>query len=375
MNNVTLRSYSAWAVTKNYTDSEKVLDHVNLQKDLDCARCSVSFLWVFYIKGAVAREWTWSHLSQHFRNVVVGTPELWTLTEADLSVEGSVEILKLYLEHSRTWKISTMLRDCSYSNAVEEGFLIGDRDLEMLVPFRDETAPYLQHLEIVYASRNDELPSLVMFSSRAPRLNSLKVDGFALQLPAAALTASLTHLELRRQQDLDINNFAMKIGFTSLHISIAEEACEYLLEIIDIFDTPALTELVIRGTHGDQIPLLLCSMGLPHSSFPALTTLSFIYTGSCNCEISDENRPSLAISSPLIVFPALSHLTLINQCYTEHLIRDILGPASESWPLLKIITLGVKNNLFEDVCGALTTMVNSKRHFPKTIFFVCRYLF
>jgi hypothetical protein len=41
--------------------------------------------------------------------------------------------------------------------------------------------------------------------------------------------------------------------------------------------------------------------------------------------------------------------------------RDILGPASEPWPLLKIITLGVKNDSFEDVRGALETTVISKR--------------
>ncbi|KAJ7356685.1 hypothetical protein DFH08DRAFT_932782 [Mycena albidolilacea] len=147
-----------------------------------------------------------------------------------------------------------------------------------------------------------------------------------------------------------------------LHISIAKkEPAEYLIEIFDIFDAPALTKLVVHGTHGDQISLLLCSTGLPHSSFPALTTVSFIYTGSCHCEIEGGNRPSLVISSPPIVFPALSHLSLINQCYTEHLIRDILGPESEPWPLLKIITLGVKNDSFEDVRGALETTVISKR--------------
>jgi hypothetical protein len=43
------------------------------------------------------------------------------------------------------------------------------------------------------------------------------------------------------------------------------------------------------------------------------------------------------------------------------LIRDILGPASEPWPLLKIITLGVKNDSFEDVRGALEITVISKR--------------
>jgi hypothetical protein len=143
-------------------------------------------------------EWTLSHLSQRFRDVVVGAPELWTLTEADFSVEGSVEILNLYLERSRTSKISTTLR--GESSIMEDGFLQKrviphvnrmcrlrialDRDLEILLaPFHDVVAPYLQHLEVVCAIPDEEAPPVVMFSSGVPLLNFLKVDGFAFQLP------------------------------------------------------------------------------------------------------------------------------------------------------------------------------------------------
>ncbi|KAJ7764556.1 hypothetical protein DFH07DRAFT_1016289 [Mycena maculata] len=59
---------------------------------------------------------TLSHLSYRFRDIIIGTPTLWTVIKAELLVEGSVELLKLYLERSRACKIWVTLRELSDSD-------------------------------------------------------------------------------------------------------------------------------------------------------------------------------------------------------------------------------------------------------------------
>ncbi|KAJ7837233.1 hypothetical protein B0H14DRAFT_2792191 [Mycena olivaceomarginata] len=179
----------------------------------------------------------------------------------------------------------------------------------MLALFRDEAAPHLQHLEIVCATL-DETP-LVMFSSGVPRLDFLKIDGFILQSPAAAF--KLTHLELRRDRCID-----------PLDVNYAD----YLLTVVDIFDAPALTELIFDGAHGDQIASLLGRKTLPLSIFPALTSLTFLLGGLVSVR-ERERKPSLShylLSSGYFPRTVSSHPD--HQCFTEHLIQDMLGLAS-----------------------------------------------
>ncbi|KAF8213786.1 hypothetical protein K438DRAFT_1804666 [Mycena galopus ATCC 62051] len=148
-------------------------------------------------------EWTLSHVSHRFRDVMVGAPALWTFAEADVDDDRSVEILKLYLERSRACIISTILRESPASNfrdvdeplPTQVGRLVQHVNriwmlrialrtkwvVEMLSRFRDVAAPHLQRLEIV---QNDGRPGETIAMLSAPRLT-------------AQWTASLTHLELR----------------------------------------------------------------------------------------------------------------------------------------------------------------------------------
>ncbi|KAJ7356754.1 hypothetical protein DFH08DRAFT_849965 [Mycena albidolilacea] len=354
-------------------------------------------------------EWTWSHVSQRFRDVVVGAPELWALIETDFGSEGSVEILKLYLERSRACQISVTLHEPSGSHLLEEGLLDRrvTRDIvpqinrirwlrivlttmnweheEMLPPFRDVAAPCLQHLEVV--STDHDAGTDALFLSGAPRLSSLKIDGITLRLPAPAWTATLTHFDYSSgAPDIDslaaitaqcplLVHLRLRINYVApdtnrfhiptlsfLHIFISDDGgADYLPRVVDLFHSPALTKFIVHGSHGDQIALLLSLKSLPHSSFPALTSLAFLMGSSqCSCDTANHDHPSHSISSPPGIFPALSHLTLINQCYTSDLIRDILGPASQPWPL-KTITLGVKNISFDGVRGVIEDAVVVKR--------------
>ncbi|KAJ6588434.1 hypothetical protein B0H19DRAFT_1099295, partial [Mycena capillaripes] len=114
-------------------------------------------------------EWTLSHLSRRFRDVIIGVPALWTLVEANLNAEGSVEILKLYLERSRACNIWATLRRPSVP-VPDNHELIEKRISQilphvhrmwrlrivlrtptgglLLAPFRDISAPNLQYLEL-----------------------------------------------------------------------------------------------------------------------------------------------------------------------------------------------------------------------------------
>ncbi|KAF7366810.1 hypothetical protein MSAN_00939300 [Mycena sanguinolenta] len=136
-----------------------------------------------------------------------------------------------------------------------------------------------------------------------------------------------------------------------------------LLHSVDLFDTPSLTEFVVEGTHGDHIYTFLNSTSILRSSFPALASFSFISEDyNCPCDITTGCSVDRRISaSSFAPFPALSTLTLINQCFTAYLVRDLLGPGSQPWPLLKKVTLCPPESSFDDVRDALQGAMDSKR--------------
>ncbi|KAJ7819375.1 hypothetical protein B0H14DRAFT_2836610 [Mycena olivaceomarginata] len=368
---------------------------------------------------AFCSEWTLSHLSHRFRDVISGASELWTLTEANFAAEGSVEIFKLYLERSRACKISVTLRVFPESNIIESGLPMWTGQIvvahlnriwslrilvrtwpggaDMLGLFRDAAAPQLQQLEVIHISDEDQFPNpdgaVGFFSSGAPRLGSLIIDGFTLQA-AAQWRATLTHLDIRRAEctlsainqylslaHLRLDMVYVAMGTTplrlptlkSLDLWIPEDGEDYLAGILEHFDLPTLTELTVEGSHGDQIALLFSRTSFLGSNFPALASVSFVFRDSCPCETEPDFTPKHTISSPPAVFPALSHLTLINQCFTHTLIQDILGPASHLWPLLKGVTLCPRKDSLENVCSALEDAVKGKRQrgypLPKTTLF------
>jgi hypothetical protein len=348
-------------------------------------------------------EWTLSHLSRRFREVIVGAPALWTLVEADLDHEGSLEILKLYLERSRACNIWAALRHhtvvvISEHNIAEKfsriiphidriwrlSIRLRTASEEVLAPFRDITAPILQHLEIINENIYYELQPIELFSSGTPKLTFMKMAGLTA-FPLARWTAPLTHLELGRIEEWETPDFLVAIttqcpllihlridmswvfqtvhipSLKFLHISVLDNEDEqYLLSVVNFFDTPAVTELIIDGTHGDQIFVFFDSTRPHHSSFPALTSLYFVDRNPCFCESDLLPIVGTTSSSPQ-QFPALSSLSLINQCFTPNLVKGILGPASEPWPLLKTVTLCPKKSAVENVYRTLQDAARSKQ--------------
>ncbi|KAF7343424.1 F-box domain-containing protein [Mycena venus] len=364
-------------------------------------------------------EWTLSHVSRHFRDVITGAPALWTLVEANLNANGSVEILRLYLERSGGCDISATLKHGWTAKGTERN-LIAERlrqlvsqinrvwrlsivldsshSVEVLLPFRDVAAPKLQYLEIIRDhidySRWD---SVELFSAGAPELTFLKMDGFKPELPVPPWTASLTHLEFWGGQDggdagedatvilsaitakclslvhlyLDINwmdpsgcRFHIP-PLKTLHISISDSEDEdYLLGIVDLFDTPALTKFIINNAFCEQIFEVFSAASFPHASFPALTSFSFVNGGPCPCQSGVPFSDSIPLP-PLSLFPALSSITLINQCLTVTLVRDILA---QPWPL-KSVTLCPQDRTLDDVAAAVRDGIQSQLqcgHTPPT---------
>ncbi|KAJ6486780.1 hypothetical protein C8R45DRAFT_995856 [Mycena sanguinolenta] len=363
------------------------------QEDRVAETSSSGSQWQTRSAGTFKSEWILSRLSQRFRRVIIGAPSLWTLAEADLDDEGSVEVLKLYLERSRACEISITLRQ-SLNSGLEYDLLL--KRVESSIPahfnrvrrlriavrkwrkaleniFCDAAAPCLDHLELVNLDRRS-VATCTIFSSGAPKLNFLRVEKFKLGSSAAPWTASLTHLELlqcpvhtqalppittqcprlvRLHLDTYLHTDAAPVHIPTLeflHISIVtEETAQYLLGVVDLFDMPALTELRIEGSHGDQIGVLFNSTAPRHASFPALTTVVFVYRGKCRwCDASSGfSYPPIA-QSPSPLFPALASLTLVNECFTPSLIRHLLGSGMQPWPFLSSVAVHLYDYSEED---------------------------
>ncbi|KAJ7614629.1 hypothetical protein DFH06DRAFT_1484174 [Mycena polygramma] len=370
-------------------------------------------------------EWTISHVSRHLRDVVIGAPSLWTLVEASSHTAGSTKILKLYLERSCAGTLSLMLhvgykfqKMVAPSDSIQNYALVKKQLSELdshltrtwrlrivlwsrlLLPtLRDISARNLQHFEVVIKDRSDvtetELPAEIFSAGPPMKLKFLKISGLKLPLPVPQWTASLTHLELcggpSRLSNLGTISAALTAqcpllvhlhldklytsSVTRLHvpslkflrISAADYEDEfYLLDKMGLFDTPALTEFIVDGAHGDQIFVLFNETSFPHTSFPALTSFSLVHSGSCTCETNVPLGNSIS-SPPLALFPALSSLTLINQCFTPKLVEDLLGPASHPWPQLQTVTLRPKGGNVDDVCSALRDAADAKRQRGQTL--------
>ncbi|KAJ7878661.1 hypothetical protein B0H13DRAFT_2545077 [Mycena leptocephala] len=288
------------------------------------------------------------------------------LVDVSFDADGSKENLKLYMERSGGCLMSATLRGSNqgiayYYKLLAERFsqIVPHMDRiwrlrivlrmewggDVLASFRDVAAPNLLHLEITNEIQDydDYWITVEMFSSGVPRLNVLNMNAIKLDVRAAnQWTASLTHLEVMggyHSVDWINNDF------------LAVIATQCLL----------LVYLHLDLSHiGAPIFSLFNATSFPHSSFPALTSLSFINRDSCTCE-SDIPLSNTISSPPLALFPALSSLTLGNQCFTREFINDILGPSSQPWSQLQTITLCPREDTFEAVRDALEDAVDLKR--------------
>ncbi|KAK7062325.1 F-box domain-containing protein [Favolaschia claudopus] len=350
-------------------------------------------------------EWILSHVSRRFRNVVIGTPGLWTNIEVRFAEDSYehrfAEVLKLYLQRSNplTMNVSVslgilddgvatlaewLLQVAPEINRIESLSVVlrsiqDDFSLEF-APLRHLAAPNLLNLEIINLSyiRTARCP-LQLFSAGAPNLSSVRMDGF-FPHPAPPWISSLAtlkidgehfledddkiiYLSMFQTQSLCLVNLSIDLykvdlpptsvrvpSLASLAISIDHADDDFLMwQNVAFFDCPALTQLTVVGTHGDQVFNSLFNAPGPRfklppgMSFPLLHTLSFILKpiDGCDCEDTEGMTPPTRTHFPKTTpFPALTSLILYNQCYTTHLVREMLmGTHALPWPYFKTLTL------------------------------------
>ncbi|KAJ7856580.1 hypothetical protein B0H13DRAFT_2357317 [Mycena leptocephala] len=333
-------------------------------------------------------EWTLSHLCRRFRESIVGAPELWTHVEIDLNMRRSVEIFNLYLERCGTYPISVTLQYFAAPN-----YHLVDKRLRQIVPhmgriwrlsirlrthvvrlvlapFRDVAAPNLRHLEIINklsyqwsfvetpitGASMDDVPNPPRASERSgPRRFFSRRDHSPLRgheaMPLVGSSISQINWELRSGLRFCIPSLKF------LHLSLLDnEPRLHLLGAVDLFDTPALTELTVSGASCGQIWELL-SYGLDCASFPVLTSFSSVNRGPCPCR-TDDPIPGPKSPQPG-QFTALTSITLINQCLSASFVRGISDPLSQPWPRLKTVTLCPQNGTLDAVQTAIRDAVES----------------
>ncbi|KAJ7164893.1 hypothetical protein C8R46DRAFT_300321 [Mycena filopes] len=318
-------------------------------------------------------EWAMSQVSRRLRDVIIGAPTLWTLVELDLHHEDFMDIAQLYLTRSRACHLSVLFYETKDINSDD---LIAQRisalvphlsrikklhlslytDPEVtLSPLRHVPAPNLERLAITSSIANTS--PFEIFSPGLPRLTFLSMKHVAPSLPLPPWTGALTRLEFH-SDDMSLvatiiaqcpSLAHLSLGMVyhiipRLHMPSLKFLCisildyqdqDYLLTIFDLFDAPALTEFMINGTHADQILVLFNSTSLPQSFFPALTSLTFANSSDEECSFIGEVHPT----PPSRLFPILSSLSFIRQCFTSTLVHALLLSAAHTWPLLKTLTM------------------------------------
>ncbi|KAJ7756933.1 hypothetical protein B0H16DRAFT_1537457 [Mycena metata] len=304
-------------------------------------------------QAAFKSERILSQVSQHFRRVIVGAPALWSLVEADLGVVGSVELAHLYLERSQKCCLWVSLKDPA------------EVDLDLIADRLSQITLHIHHriwrLQIAFGPDSWNTVSRAFLGLSPSQLTSLTHLEFrgesysdspdAHLFAIVALTAQCTPLVyLYLHLGLVTFPHQHRLAIPSLkhlHLSVQEEeGTPHLLDVMDLFDTPALTSLTFHNTHGDQIFELFNATSLPHASFAAVTTLVFV-SNPCTCDEDVDPFTQTIPSPPIRLFPALSSLSLINQCFTSLLVDAILGPTSQPWRLLQTITLCPNRDLEE----------------------------
>ncbi|KAJ7608449.1 hypothetical protein FB45DRAFT_1067533 [Roridomyces roridus] len=232
----------------------------------------------------------------------------------------------------------------------------------ILTSFRNVAMPSLENLDI---ESHRDIDLLDMSPLNSPNITSLKMTRCTPAFPPPQWMVALTHLHLknnpypvRENSDifrfmttqlpsliylyLDLTKGAFGSGNGIVYQSLAhvelvfhESETNALFNQLASFDTPHLTHLSLHHIHGDQ---------------------------DCHCEavadFGDDYRP---ITTPPRLFPVISSLTLIRECFTPRIVSDLLGPGSQPWPQLEVLALRPMAADVENLYKALQEVVCCKR--------------
>ncbi|KAJ7603792.1 hypothetical protein FB45DRAFT_1070967 [Roridomyces roridus] len=266
----------------------------------------------------------------------------------------------------------------------------------VLASFRNVAMPSLQHLEI--SSKYDiDLVDNDLSPLQLRIIFSFKIACCTLSFPPPQWMVGLTHLDLRGYPypapensdifrritkelsslvylyvDLSTVTFISGGGIVSqslthldLELHESDEESEALSNELSSFNTPHLTHLGLHGTHGDQLSLLFNSTQPAQARLPAVSSLTFTHLDRpvvCTCEVEGSYRDHYKpIAAPLKLFPVVSSLTLVDECFTPRIVSDLLGHGSQPWPLLDVLALRPKPSEAEKLYTALQDVVRWKR--------------
>ncbi|KAJ7608436.1 hypothetical protein FB45DRAFT_946701 [Roridomyces roridus] len=339
-------------------------------------------------------EWVLSHVCRRFRRAVTSVATLWTRVALDLCCDASAEVFRLYLERSSACTIEVIL------HAMHDAELESPKGLHYLRPhitriarltivvdcadshealdtiltsFRNVVMPSLEYLEIKNSS-DREIDILDLSPLETPNITSLKMTYCTPSFPPPPWMVPIAHLHLSGNTYpaggnsdifrfiitqhpslvylyLDVSALTFGLGngivsrsLTHLDLEFDESDTDGLSRELASFDTPNLTHLSLHFAHGDQLAFLFDSIK-PASrlAFPAVTSLTLANADrtQCHCEVDqlfrDEYKSITA--PPLRLFPVMSSLTLIRECFTPRIVSDLLGPGSQPWPQLEILAL------------------------------------
>ncbi|KAJ6613594.1 hypothetical protein B0H10DRAFT_2047896 [Mycena sp. CBHHK59/15] len=355
--------------------------------------------------SALTPEVLASHISQRFRWVVLGAPPLWTAIELCWGVTSNAERFAAYLQRSQACALSVTLKYDTYEGTAECDYDEIPNELPTIALYisrirwlviqcgggglsfedvrthlSDLHAPYLEHINIcsiVSVFQPEEDQYALLFNQGAPRLTTLKLSNVR-PISHSPWIHSLTSVDLRNLESpleafllnkiltgcphltnitLDestyffigtpFDNHVPMLSLRSLTaICLNSDNADALLKgVIALIHAPALENLQFSGVHGTQISTFFNR--LSRSKFPALQSLTFV-NSSIRCKLC-HILPARIQPSALRHFAALTSLTIVNMCYTNQLLEDLLATSlqadgsSGGLSLLHTLTLGYKD--------------------------------
>ncbi|KAJ7603014.1 hypothetical protein FB45DRAFT_1072281 [Roridomyces roridus] len=221
----------------------------------------------------------------------------------------------------------------------------------ILTSFRNVAMPSLEHLEI--SSECDiDLVDNDLSPLQLPNILSLKIACCTLSFPPPQWMVGLTHLDLRGYPYPAPEN-------SDIFRRITKELSSLLYLYVD------LSTVTFTSGGGIVSQSLISLISPAQAGFPAVSSLTFTHLDRpvvCTCEVEGNYRDHYKpIAAPLKLFPVVSSLTLVDECFTPRIISELLGHGSQPWPLLDVLALRPKPSEAEKLYTVLQEVVRWKR--------------
>ncbi|TFK63445.1 hypothetical protein BDN72DRAFT_963916 [Pluteus cervinus] len=223
-----------------------------------------------------------THVSQHWRNVAIGSPSLWSC----ICSSYPKRIAEEWLQRSKDAALSFNWQGTpSLDPQLVSTSLFRTRDLALdltlngwktLLPLLTPSAPLLESLIISFT--NNPPPSPIpenLFSGITPRLRHLELRGCNIDINSS-LFMDLTSLELRKPRHkfptTDVLNILSKLPrlVSVVLCSVLDQSADLASPNVDIVALNSLKLLYIQGESFDRDLDLLS-----HLSFPTNSTVYF----------------------------------------------------------------------------------------------------